>query len=397
MTKDIPDPEIKINLSSPGSNAAGVQVLGTTEYPEISFASSPKGGPAALWFNLTVEMEHPEKLSGLRFRLRHLNSLLGGGSMNPLKPAYRIEQGSWERVDKTEIVSTADGRRELVWEMPVVGKQIQVAIAPSYGYEELNEGIKSLSGRFDSTEIGISHDGWPLLRLSNDFSKPGATLPGIYLTARQHAGETPGSWVMEGVLDTILESKEALLVWGVPMVDPDGVMEGMYGKDRFPWDFNRAWGSRKFGDLIPKYGSHPMRHEVAVIQQDIENWRERCTPVLILDLHSPGVGETDGIYCFHSEMEPDGSVPLTDRPWAEAIESALAEFASRNFLRNGSYHSRYGEARISRYGRKALGIRTFTLEIPYFQCGDRLMGIEDYREAGRRIGRGIAQQATKAT
>lgn len=46
MNKVTPHPQIRINLSSPGSNAAGVQIVGTDEHPEVSFASSPKGGPA---------------------------------------------------------------------------------------------------------------------------------------------------------------------------------------------------------------------------------------------------------------------------------------------------------------------------------------------------------------
>ena len=45
-------------------------------------------------------------------------------------------------------------------------------------------------------------------------------------------------------------------------------------------DLNRAWTSPA------------MRHEVLVLQRDLERWARRCRPVAVVDLHAPGGTET---------------------------------------------------------------------------------------------------------
>lgn len=77
-----------------------------------------------------------------------------------------------------------------------------------------------------------------------------SNLPCIILTGRVHPGETPGSWVMQGILDYLtsnravpvsLRNKYVFKI--VPMLNPDGVA---YGNTRTSWegvDLNRQWSS----------------------------------------------------------------------------------------------------------------------------------------------------------
>ena len=64
----------------------------------------------------------------------------------------------------------------------------------------------------------------------------------ILLTARHHACESPGSYVLEGVLEEILSFPlpDARILC-VPFVDYDGVLDGDQGKARAPHDHNRDY------------------------------------------------------------------------------------------------------------------------------------------------------------
>ncbi len=65
----------------------------------------------------------------------------------------------------------------------------------------------------------------------------------ILLTARHHACESTGSYVLEGVLDELLlHPLKNFRVVCVPFVDYDGVCCGDQGKGRFPHDHNRDYG-----------------------------------------------------------------------------------------------------------------------------------------------------------
>ena len=66
----------------------------------------------------------------------------------------------------------------------------------------------------------------------------------VVLTARHHACESTGSYVLEGVLQALAgEMPPDMTVFCVPMVDYDGVTDGDQGKNRIPHDHNRDYGS----------------------------------------------------------------------------------------------------------------------------------------------------------
>lgn len=72
---------------------------------------------------------------------------------------------------------------------------------------------------------------------------------GVVLTARVHPGESVGSWMMKGALDFLTDpnSYEAELLRQnfvfkvVPMLNPDGVINGNYRCSLAGCDLNRRW------------------------------------------------------------------------------------------------------------------------------------------------------------
>ena len=63
--------------------------------------------------------------------------------------------------------------------------------------------------------------------------------------ARQHPGETVGSWMMEGLINQISEKKGFdYITWVIiPMVNIDGVVMGNNRTGVLGHDFNRNWAS----------------------------------------------------------------------------------------------------------------------------------------------------------
>lgn len=87
----------------------------------------------------------------------------------------------------------------------------------------------------------------------------------VVVMARQHPGEVQGSYVCEGVINSLLSKKGDWLRKNyvfkiIPMVNPDGVIFGNYRSNLMGWDLNRKW------DVHDKYGCFP---EVKCIKEFI--------------------------------------------------------------------------------------------------------------------------------
>ncbi len=86
----------------------------------------------------------------------------------------------------------------------------------------------------------------------------------IILTARHHACESVSGYLLEGLVEALLDNPiENTRVLVVPFVDYDGVMEGDQGKNRYPHDHNRDYIDepiypeiRALIDYADKYGCH---------------------------------------------------------------------------------------------------------------------------------------------
>jgi len=68
------------------------------------------------------------------------------------------------------------------------------------------------------------------------------------LTARIHPGETISSWIMKGIIDFLISSdpkanelRNKFVFKIVPMLNPDGVINGNYRCSLSGCDLNRRW------------------------------------------------------------------------------------------------------------------------------------------------------------
>ena len=115
--------------------------------------------------------------------------------------------------------------------------------------------------------------------------------PVIFIMARQHPGETPGSYVLEGLLDSLLSKEKDseylrrhYEIRVVPMVNPDGVCAGNYRTNLHGFDLNRRWeGSR-----------NKNMHEAAYLKKYMSGLFRGRDVAFILDLH----GHSRKLYSF---------------------------------------------------------------------------------------------------
>ncbi len=272
-----------------------------------------------------------------------------------------------------------DGRNRVAWIVGAPESFVDLAYCYPYGQPDVDALMRETNGYWRADVIGVSQGARPLVRLSNGSGEVGSKRPGLYLVARQHSGETPGSWVLDGFLRHVASlGQGAPLVWAVPLTNVDGVEGGDYGKDNFPYDLNRAWGTP------------PMRHEVLVFQRDMGRWKARCRPLLAIDFHAPGACETDGIYCYLADPARYPESHQAALAWTTAIKSALTrQYAAEMFERVADYPSRWETPHFTTYCWAQHGVCGLGIETPYAMVGDLVLTRERYREAGARIAEGV--------
>ena len=105
---------------------------------------------------------------------------------------------------------------------------------------------------------------------------------GVVFSSRVHPGETVGSFVMEGILDFLTgETPEADFLRSayifkiVPMLNPDGVINGNYRCNLVGADLNRRWKT-------PNPVIHPVVHHFKKL---IHSFHRTHDIELICDLH----------------------------------------------------------------------------------------------------------------
>ena len=124
----------------------------------------------------------------------------------------------------------------------------------------------------------------------------------VVLTARVHPGETVGSWMMQGVLDflTSIDDPEAQLLREnfvfkiIPMLNPDGVINGNYRCSLSGCDLNRRWKT-------PSKNVHPT---IYYAKQMILNLCGERGLAFFCDLHGHSKKKDVFMYGCHDEQDP---------------------------------------------------------------------------------------------
>ena len=351
----------------------------------IRFTADAKGGPERLWFDFDVTPEANDADQYI-LELHHGDTLLGGGNPNGrMNPVWKADNNDWTRLADPERIIGDDGRYIFRWSVPRPKTNGRLAACFPYQRSDLDAFLKNKQLRCD--DIGVSAQARSFSRIVNRMDDLGSEKPGVFITARQHAGETPGSWVLEGILSAFDQTEENdPLLWVIPFVDLDGVEEGRYGKNHFPLDHNRSW-----------YGCG-LCHETRIAMTESHRWAARCTPTLFIDLHAPGFME-EGCYFFSGIEEAEDK----QQQFLESLVPLIGSYASERFIRQSGYQSVANQKvgipssnSANVFFNEEFDIPATTMECTYQSFNGTVASKDDYRAICTAIAQGIRQYCLEA-
>ncbi len=208
-------------------------------------------------------------------------------------PVYSYDQVKWYRFSEDEVTQNDDS--ELIMVKQFDYETVWIARFYPYTLTDLEDYLSSLSGNpyIDMQTPGYSQNGNPLYALKiTDFSIPGADKERIFMHARTHPGETPVSFLVEGIINFLLTDTQevsdilsAFEFYIFPMHNVDGVIEGNYRSTPQTENLEVMW---YYFEDSPLNLTADVPQEVAVVHEYAKNlMSDGGPPVSIaLNLHA---------------------------------------------------------------------------------------------------------------
>ncbi|MGD9519186.1 MAG: M14-type cytosolic carboxypeptidase [Armatimonadota bacterium] len=265
---------------------------------ELHFRAESKRGAWILWWHFELRDVAARKLTIV---LDNAGEVMGKlTSLSRVHPVVNLGGKDWHRLAPGTVDELA-GTWRFAAHFPRDRDVARVAFCYPYGYSEAlrqargwakaGAELRSLCESPGGREV-------PML-VFGDAQAQGREL--VVAVARQHAGETPGSFVLEGFVEAFVASgecgrwlREQGVLVVVPVMDVDSVAEGGFGKWQPPVDFNRDWA----GD-----SRWP---QIRALRGVIEELAARHRYRLFLDFHAPCAHEPNFLALHPDEVLPPG-------------------------------------------------------------------------------------------
>ena len=233
--------------------------------------------------------------------------------------------------------------------------------------------------------LAFSHEGRAIerLRLVPEHGEPDSRM---LITVRHHACEMTTSYVLEGVIESILHDpsleylRTQVEFMIIPFVDKDGVENGEQGKNRVPRDHNRD------------YDGESLYASTAALREQVPEWSEGKLR-FALDLHCPWIlGEGNEWAYLVGKSDPDiKKEQIRFNALLEQNATGVIKFRAQDYLAYGeawnteNYRSK-GQT-FSQWASGLEGIRLSTsLEFPYAI----MLGEEVTPDRAREFGHAVA-------
>ncbi len=192
------------------------------------------------WFYFRVQNVAQQTL---RMRLVNASEAAYLGGWEDYQAVASYDRREWFRVP------TVYEQGELVIQHTPEQQSIYYAYFAPYSYEQHLDLVAAAaqSDLCDIFDIGTTLDGRDLNLLRIGYEQEGKQ--NIWVTARQHPGETMAEWFVEGMLARLLDEHDALagqllehcVFWVVPNMNPDGSVRGHLRTNAAGVNLNREW------------------------------------------------------------------------------------------------------------------------------------------------------------
>ncbi|XP_026857100.1 cytosolic carboxypeptidase 6 isoform X2 [Electrophorus electricus] len=249
-----------------------------------------------VWFNFTVE--HIRETQRVIFNIVNFSktkSLYRDGMAPVVKSTSRPK---WQRLPSKNVYyyRCPDHRRNYVMSFAFCFDReddvYQFAYCYPYTYSRLQHHLASLEHRnleyLKREQLGLSvqQRRLDLLTITSPANlNPEREKRVVFLTARVHPGESPASFICQGVIDFLVSQhpvaqvlRDHVVFKIVPMLNPDGVYLGNYRCSLMGFDLNRHWQD-------PSPWAHPTLHAVKQLIVQM-NQDPKVSLEFYIDVHS---------------------------------------------------------------------------------------------------------------
>ena len=228
-------------------DAGNIDIINTQNKDDIQLAIRPdEGGEFFQWFNFRLTGQAGEK-----YTLNIVNageaSYVAGWENYQAVASYDREY--WFRLPTTY----KDGKLTIVADLEY--DSIQIAYFAPYSYERHQDLLAAVQTH---PLVALEHLGetldkrdLTLVKIGNGDSSSETHKRSIWITARQHPGETMAEWLVEGLIYALLDSDNATAkqllekadVYIVPNMNPDGSVRGHLRTNAAGTNLNREWSN----------------------------------------------------------------------------------------------------------------------------------------------------------
>ncbi|XP_062250790.1 cytosolic carboxypeptidase 6 [Platichthys flesus] len=252
-----------------------------------------------VWFNFTVEnVRETQRVIFNVVNFSKTKSLYRDGMSPVVKSTSRPK---WQRLPAKNVYyyRCPDHRRNYVMSFAFCFDReddvYQFAYCYPYTYSRLQHYLASLERRnlpyLQREQLGLSvqQRRLDLLTITNseapDHLSPDREKKLVFLTSRVHPGESPASFICQGVIDFLVSQhpvaqilRDHVIFKIVPMLNPDGVYLGNYRCSLMGFDLNRHWQD-------PSPWAHPTLHAVKQLIMQM-NQDPRVSLEFYIDVHA---------------------------------------------------------------------------------------------------------------
>jgi len=222
-------------------DSGNIEVINLEDKKDVQLAIRPDvGNEFFQWFNFRVEGEVGEQ---------YVMNIVNAGEASYLEGWENYQAvASYDRQHWFRLPTFyKDGKLSIVVNMDC--ESIQIAYFAPYSYERHQDLLAAVQMH---PLVSLSHLGETLDQRDLTLVKVGDDDPNkrnIWITARQHPGETMAEWLVDGLLHSLLDSDNAtakLLLdkanfYIVPNMNPDGSVRGHLRTNAAGVNLNREW------------------------------------------------------------------------------------------------------------------------------------------------------------
>ncbi|XP_059110698.1 cytosolic carboxypeptidase 6 isoform X8 [Peromyscus eremicus] len=352
-----------------------------------------------VWFNFTVEnVKDSQRVIFNIVNFSKTKSLYRDGMAPMVKSTSRPK---WQRLPPKNVYyyRCPDHRKNYVMSFAFCFDReddiYQFAYCYPYTYTRFQHYLDSLQKRnmdyFFREQLGqsVQQRQLDLLTITSPENlREGTEKKVIFITGRVHPGETPSSFVCQGIIDFLVSQhpiarvlREHLVFKIAPMLNPDGVYLGNYRCSLMGFDLNRHW-------LDPSPWAHPTLHGVK--QLIIKMYNDPKTSLeFYIDIHAHSTMMNGFMYGNIFEDE--------ERFQRQSIFPKLLCQNAEDFSYTSTSFNR--DAVKAGTGRRFLGglldhtSYCYTLEVSFYSyiIGGTTAAVPYTEEAYMKLGRNVAR------